>query len=81
MARLSIKKPGVAETEALKAALIGELAQRAELLQIMTVFDAVTLKPKGYLGPQDFRAVSEVVRKHGGSWSSEKRVFVVRKRD
>jgi hypothetical protein len=80
IARLSIKEPEVAETEALTADLIRELAQRVDLVQIRTTLDSVTLKPKGYLGPQDFRAVGEIVRKHGGSWSSERRMFIVGKR-
>jgi hypothetical protein len=80
MARLSIKQPAVAETDVLTAALVGDLAHRLDLLEIRTTLDSVTLKPKGYLGPQDFRAVNEIVRKHGGSWSSERRMFVVRKR-
>ena len=80
IAGLSIKKPAVAETEVLTAALVGDLAQRVDLLEIRTTLDSVTLKPKGYLGAQDFREVNEIVRKHGGSWSSERRMFVVRKR-
>jgi hypothetical protein len=78
--RLAIKKPAVTEAEVLTAALIGDLAHRLDLLEIRTTLDSVTLKPKGYLGSQDFRAVNEIVRKHGGSWSSERRMFLVRKR-
>jgi hypothetical protein len=80
VARLSIKKPAVSETEVLTAALVGDLAHRVDLLDIRTTLDSVTLKPKSYLGSQDFRAINEIVRKHGGSWSSERRVFLVRKR-
>jgi hypothetical protein len=78
--KLSIKEAVVAEPEPVAAALTRDLAQRAELLQIGTAVDSVTLKPKRYLGAQDFRAVSEIVRKHGGFWSSERRMFIVRKR-
>jgi len=28
---------------------------------------------------RDFRAVSDIVRKYGGFWSSERRMFIVRK--
>ena len=51
-----------------------------DLLQIGITSGSVTLKPKRYLGAQDFRAVSEIVRKYGGSWSSERGMFIVRKR-
>jgi hypothetical protein len=80
IARLSIKESAAAGPEPVEAVLGRELAERADLLQIRTTSDSVTLKPKGYLGPQDFRAVSEIVKKHGGSWSSERRMFIVRKR-
>jgi hypothetical protein len=80
VARFSIKKPAVAETEVLTAALVGDLAHRVDLLDIRTTSDSVTLKPKGYLASQDFKAINEIVRKHGGSWSSERRMFLVRRR-
>ena len=78
--KLSIKEGVVAEPEPLVTTVTGDLTQRAELLQIGTAVDSVTLKPKRYLGAQDFRAVSEIVRKHGGFSSSERRMFIVRKR-
>jgi len=81
IAKLSIREAVVAEPEPVAAALTRDLAQRADLLEIRTTLDSVTLKPKGYLGAQDFRAVSEIVRKRGGFWSSERRMFIVRKRD
>ena len=80
IARLSIKQPAVAETDVLTAALVEDLAHRLDLLEIRTTLDSVTLRPKAYLGSRDFRAVNEIVGKHGGSWSSERRMFVVRKR-
>jgi len=80
IAKISIKEATVAEPEPVTAALTRDLAERAELLQIITTLDSVTLKPKGYLGARDFRAVTEIVRKHGGSWSTQRRMFVVRKR-
>jgi len=80
IARLSIKEPLLAESELVVAALVRDLAQRADLLETRTTPDSFTLKPRRYLAPQDFRAISEIVRKHGGSWSSERRMFVVRKR-
>ncbi|WP_455284480.1 hypothetical protein [[Eubacterium] cellulosolvens] len=79
-AKVSIKEAVVTEPEGIAAALTIELAHRADLLHIGTTRDSVTLKPRGYLRPQDFRAVSEIVRKYGGFWSSERRMFIVRKR-
>lgn len=78
IAKLSIKE--AAQPEPLAAARTSDLAQLENLLQIGITSSSVTLKPKAYLGAQDFRAVSEIVRKYGGSWSSERRIFIVRKR-
>jgi hypothetical protein len=80
IAKPSIRETAVAELEPIAASLTRELAERVDLLEIRTTLDSVTLKPKGYLGAQDFRAVSDIVRKHGGLWSSERRMFIVRKR-
>jgi len=80
IARLSVKEAQVPEPEPVAAGLTRDLAQRADLLEIRPATDSVTLKPKGYLGAQDFRAVSEIVRKHGGFWSSDRRMFIIRKR-
>jgi hypothetical protein len=80
VAKLSVKEAVVAEPEPLAATLTRDLAQRADLLEIRATTDSVTLRPKGYLGAQDFRAVTEIVKKHGGFWSSERRMFIVRKR-
>jgi hypothetical protein len=76
--RLSVKEALVAESEPVAAALTRDLAQRADLLQIETTPDSV--KPKGYLGAQDFRGISQIVRKYGAFWSTERRIFIVRKR-
>lgn len=78
IAKLSIKETAVAEPVA--AALTRDLAQRADPLQIRMTLDSVTLKPKGYLGAQDFSAVSNIVRKYDWFWSPERRTFIVRKR-
>lgn len=80
IAKLSVKEAALAEPGPVAAVLTRDLAQRADLLQIGATSDSVTLKPKGYLAAQDFRAVSEMVRKYGGFWSSERRMFIVRKR-
>jgi len=77
IAKLSVKEAVVGEPTV--ADLARELAQRAELLEIRATIDSVTVKPKGYLGAQDFRAVSQIVRKHGGFWSPDRRMFIVRK--
>jgi len=80
IAKLSIKEAAVAEPEPVAASLTRDLAERVDLLEIRTTLDSVTLKPKGYLAAQNFRAVSDTVRKYGGLWSSERRMFIVRKR-
>jgi hypothetical protein len=80
IAKLSTKEAAVAEREPVAAALTRDLAQLEDLLEIGITSGSVTLKPKAYLGAQDFRAVSDIVRRHGGLWSSERRMFIVRKR-
>jgi len=60
-------------------ALRGELGGLAELLEIRSQPDQITLRPRRYLGGQDFRSVLEAVRRHGGFWSSMNRTFVIRK--
>jgi hypothetical protein len=77
IAKLSIKEAAVVEPEPVAAALTRDLAERADLLQIGITSGSVTLRPKRYLGAQEFRVVSDIVRKHGGSWSSERRMFIV----
>ena len=79
IARLSVKEAPLHEPEPLAAAVTRDLAQRVDLLEIRATMDSLTLKPKGYLGAQDFRAVSEIVKKHGGFWSPDRRMFIVRK--
>ena len=79
LGKLSLHKAAVAHAEPETVALTNDLAERADLLQIRATSDSVTLKPKNYLATQDFRAVSEIVRRHGGFWSSERRAFIVRK--
>ena len=80
IAKLTIREAPVAQPKPVEAVLARDLAQRTSLLEIRTRLDSVTLKPKGYLGPQDFRVVSEVVKKCGGFWSSQTRMFIIRKR-
>ena len=79
LARLSVKE-AAAEPEPVAAALTKDLAQRADLLQLEIRGGSVTLKPKRYLAQQDFRAIAETVRKYGGSWSTQSRAFIIRKR-
>lgn len=59
--------------------LRSELGGLAELLEIRSQPDQLTLRPRRYLGSQDFRSVSEVLRRHGGFWSSMNRFFIIRK--
>jgi hypothetical protein len=79
IAKLTMREAAVAQPEPVETVLARDLAERTSLPEIRTAFDSVTLKPKRYLGAQDFRAVSEVVRRHGGFWSSQRRMFVVRR--
>jgi hypothetical protein len=76
----SIKEAAVAEPEPVVAAIARDLTQFADLLQIGITSTSVTLKPRTYLGAPHFRAVSEIVRKYGGSWSSERKMFIIPKR-
>lgn len=69
----------VAPTPVVEDALRGELGGLVELLELRSQPDQLTLRPRRYLGSQDFRSVSEVVRRHGGFWSSMNRAFIVRK--
>lgn len=77
--KLSVNELAVTQAGPVAIALTNDLAELADLLQIRAASDSVTLRPKRYLATQDFRAVSEIVRRHGGFWSSERRVFIVRK--
>lgn len=77
-ASLTSLKPTVADP--LVETLKGDLGERAGLLEIRVEGNLVTLRPKGYLGTQHFRAVIEIVRKHGGNWASDRRAFIIRKR-
>ena len=60
-------------------ALRSELGGLAELLEIRSQPNQVTLRPRKYLGTQDFRSVSDAVRRHGGFWSSMNRAFIIRR--
>jgi len=64
--KLSVKEHEIGQAEPPAAALTKELGERVDLVEVRTTTDSVTLKQKRYLGTEDFRAVSEVVRKHGG---------------
>jgi hypothetical protein len=78
--RLSVKETTAAEPEPVASALTRDLAERADLLQVEIRPGSVTLKPKRYLEQQDFIAIAEAVRKYGGFWSSQSRMFIIRKR-
>lgn len=71
-------KPITAEplVETLKAAL----GEHMGLLEIMVEGDTVILRPKRYLGAQRFRTVIDIVKKHGGNWTPERRTFIIRKK-
>lgn len=75
------KRPATEATPApsIEDTLRSELGGLAELLEIRSQTDQLTLRPKRYLGTQDFRSVSEILRRHGGFWSSLNRAFIVRK--
>lgn len=77
-APIPISKPMVVEplVETLKVAL----GERVGFFEIRVEGDLVILRPKRYLGSQHFRAVIDIVRKHGGNWVPERRAFIIRKR-
>lgn len=77
---LSAKPPAkTVPAPSMEDALRGELGGLSELLEIRSQPDQVTLRPKRWLGTQNFRSVSEVVRRHGGFWSSVNRTFIIRR--
>ena len=75
--QLSAKEPKRFATDALTTALRNDLAQLADLLQILGTTDSVTLRPKTRLRDEDFRTVKETISEHGGFWSSQRRMFIV----
>lgn len=58
--------------------LKAELGTLADLLEFRLEKDQLTLKPKKFLGRQNFRSVIEIVRKHGGRWSPQTQTFIVK---
>lgn len=58
-------------------ALIADLGERTKLLDIDLDSKPITLRPKRWLRFEDFRAIGDVVKKHGGAWSNAKRAFTV----
>ena len=81
-----IQKPEAARQVAVEAArpkpidqtLKAELGALTELLEFRLEKDQVILKPKKFLGRQNFRSVIEIVRKHGGRWSPQTQTFIVK---
>ena len=81
-----IQKPEAAPQVAVDAArpksidqtLKAELGAFAELLEFRLEKDQVILKPKKFLGRQNFRSVIEIVRKHSGRWSPQTQTFIVK---
>jgi len=80
VSNVPIVEPKVADMELVAQALLKELGERSNLLEISVGKDFVTLRTKRYLDMEDFRVVTDVVKKHNGFWSSEKRSFIIRKR-
>jgi uncharacterized coiled-coil DUF342 family protein len=86
IAEISKRIDGLSEKRLTKAAtppslenvLRSELGELADVLDIRSQQDQLVLRPRRYLDPRDFRTVSEVVRKHGGFWSSMNRTFIVK---
>jgi len=79
ISNIPIVKPKVADYELAAQALLADLGERSKLLEIVVRKDSIMLRPKRYLETQDFRAVTDVVKKHDGFWSSVKRSFIIRK--
>jgi len=72
-------KPKVSETEMVAQTLLRDLGERTKFLEISIKGDTVVLKKRHYLKIDDFKKVEEIIKKHGGSWSSLKNAFIIRK--
>jgi len=75
----SSKQPSAPASKPLQQALMADLGDRARFLDINLESDPVTLRPRQWLRTEDFRSIVETVRRHGGVWSPEKRVFIISK--
>jgi hypothetical protein len=79
VSRLATRVAQVPAAHPLVTALAKDLGPLADMLEIQDTKDSVTLRPKARLREQDFRNVRETVSQHGGSWSSQRRMFIVPK--
>jgi outer membrane murein-binding lipoprotein Lpp len=68
----------IARLQPIDQTLKAELGTLAELLEFRSEKDQLILKPKKFLGRQNFRSVIEIVRKHGGRWSPQTQTFIVK---
>ncbi len=59
--------------------LITDLREKVNLLEIRLEKKLIILKPKHWLNTEDFKEISEIVKKHGGAWSTEQRSFILKK--
>jgi len=76
---LSSLKPKVSEIELAAQTLLRDLGERTKFLEISIKGDTIVLKKRHYLKINDFKKVEEIIKKHGGSWSSLKNAFIIRK--
>lgn len=79
VSRLATGEAQVPGAHPLVTALAKDLGPLADMLEIQDTKDSVTLRPKARLRELDFGTVRETVNQHGGSWSSQRRMFIVPK--
>ena len=72
-------QPPPPKPEPTPKALLADLGEKAKLFDVDLRGDPAILRPKHWLRPEDFRAIGELVKRHGGSWSPEKRAFTLKK--
>jgi len=75
----SLKQFAVTAARSPHQALARDLGHRVRMLDINFEGDPITLRPKWWLRTEDFRAIVEVFRRHGGTWSPEKRASILDK--
>jgi len=70
----------VAESKSLFEILNADLATHLSLVDIREERNLVSVRPRRYLPTPDFRAVGDIIGKHGGAWSPDRRAFLVWKK-
>jgi hypothetical protein len=74
-----LSKESLPSTTSPDQPLIADLADKVNLLEIRLDKKPITIKPKHWLNTEDFKKISEIVKKHGGVWLTEQRAFILKK--